>query len=197
MRVRAASPEEDEAVAALLYETAFVMYDFYAGGRERAVKVLRAAYARPGNSASAEIVTVAELDGTIAGALAAFPVPEADARSGRFMRLTLARTPPWLWPRALRVYRLGARLTPPAPHDALYVDALATAAAQRRRGVATALLRAAEDQARERGLNAIALDTAERNTGAQAFYEAFGMERSGSSPAIGDMPGAIAYLKRL
>ena len=138
-----------------------------------------------------------EDDGRIVGALAAFPVPEGDRRARGFLRLTLRRTPPWRWPRTLRVFRLGGELTPPAPADALYVDALATDPAHRRRGIATALLRAAEEQARAAGLNAVALDTAERNTTAQALYESFGMERSGSSRGIGDIPGAIAYVKRV
>ena len=197
MRIRPAQADEDDAVATLLYETAGALYDLFAGGRHRAARVLRAAYARDGNSASREIVTVAEHDGRIVGALAAFPVPEGDQRARRFLRLTLARTPPWRWPRTLRVFRLGGQLTPPAPADALYVDALATHPDHRRRGIATALLRAAEEQARAAGLNAVALDTAERNTSAQALYESFGMERSGSSRGIGEIPGAIAYVKRL
>ena len=94
-------------------------------------------------------------------------------------------------------FRLGGRLTPPAPGDALYIDALATHPDFRRQGVATALLDAAERRARASGLNAIALDTAERNFGAQALYESFGMERSGSSQGVGQIPGAIAYVKRL
>jgi len=90
----------------------------------------------------------------------------------------------------------GRALTPPAPGDAIYVDALATAADFRRRGVASALLEAAERRARAAGLCAVALDTAERNLSAQALYEGFGMERSGRSQAVGDIPGAIAYVKR-
>jgi ribosomal protein S18 acetylase RimI-like enzyme len=195
--IRDARPEEAEAVTALLYETAGTLYDLFAGGPGRAARVLHAAYGRPGNSSSREIVTVAELDGRVAGAIAAFPVPEGDARARAFLRLTLARMPPWRWPRTLRIFRLGGRMTPPAPIDALYVDALATASEYRRRGVATALLAAAETRASELGLNAVALDTAERNAAAQALYEKFGMRRSGRSDAVGDVPGAIAYVKRL
>jgi GNAT superfamily N-acetyltransferase len=197
MRVRQPTPEEDDVVAELLYQTAGGMYDLFAGGRGLATRVLRAAYARTGNSASREVVMVAEVDGRVAGVMAAFPVRDGDRRARAFLRLTLVRTPPWRWPRTLRVFRLGGRLTPPAPADALYVDALATDEAFRRRGVATALLRAAEDDARARGLNALTLDTAERNASAQNLYEAFGMERSGSSKGTREIPGAIAYVKRL
>ena len=196
IEVRPPSDDEAEVVADLLYETAGGMYDLFAGGRDRAARILRAAYERDGNSASREVVTVAALDGRVAGAMAAFPVAEGDARARAFLRLALARTPPWRWARTLRVFRIGGRLTPPAPGDAIYVDALATAADFRRRGVATALLEAAERRARAAGLCAVALDTAERNLSAQALYEGFGMERSGRSQAVGDIPGAIAYVKR-
>jgi ribosomal protein S18 acetylase RimI-like enzyme len=195
--IRAARPDEGDTVATLLYETAGGMYDLFAGGRERAARILEAAYARSGNSASSEVVTLAEIDARLAGAMAAFPVADGDLRAHAFLRLTLSRTPPWLWPRTLRVFRLGGRLTPPAPGDALYVDALATAPDLRRRGVATALLEAAARQALDAGLNVLALDTAETNHAAQALYEGFGMERSGSSQAVGEIPGAIAYVKRL
>ena len=197
IEVRPPSDDEAEVVADLLYETAGGMYDLFAGGRDRAARILRAAYERDGNSASREVVRVAALDGRVAGAMAAFPVAEGGARARAFLRLALARTPPWRWARTLRVFRMGGRLTPPAPGDAIYVDALATAADFRRRGVATALLEAAERRARAAGLRAVALDTAERNLSAQALYEGFGMQRSGRSEAVGDIPGAIAYVKRL
>jgi ribosomal protein S18 acetylase RimI-like enzyme len=195
--IRPPGAGEDDVVVELLYETAGGMYDLFAGGRDRAARVLRAAYVRDGNSASREVVSLAEVDGRVAGAMAAFPVAEGDERARAFLRLTLARTPPWRWPRTLRVFRLGGRLTPPAPADALYVDALATHPDFRRRGVATALLEAAERRARASGLRAVALDTAERNLAAQALYEGFGMERSGRSEGVGEVPGAIAYVKRL
>ena len=197
VQIRPAHPDEGDTVAELLYETAGGMYDLFAGGRERAGRILRAAYPRQGNSASYEIVSIAEVDGRVVGAIAAFPVAEGNFRARAFLRLTLVRTPPWLWPRALRVFRLGGRLTPPAPGNALYVDALATLPDVRRRGVATALLQAAERQARDSGLPMLALDTAETNTSAQALYRGFGMEQSGSSQAIDEIPGAIAYVKRL
>ena len=155
------------------------MYDLFAGGRERAARVLRAAYARDGNSASRETVSLAEVDGAIAGAMAAFPVLEGDARARAFLRLTLARTPPWRWPRTLRVFRLGGRLTPPAPADALYVDALATDPDFRRRGVATALLREAERRARALAWPRWRSTPPSGTLPAQALYEGFGMERSG------------------
>ena len=115
--------------------------------------------------------------------------PRATHRARAFLRLTLARTPPWRWPRTLRVFRLGGRLTPPAPGDALYVDALATDPDFRRRGVATALLEAAERQARDARAERGRARHRRAEPGRQALYEGFGMERSGSSRGSARSPG--------
>lgn len=189
--------DDAAAVAALLYETATGMYDVYAGERDSALRILAAAYRRRGNSASSEAVTVAEVDGEVAGMIAAFPVSEAGRRAGRFVRLTLRRSAPWKWPSILRVFRLGAEVTPPAPADALYVDALATAAPHRRRGVASALLADAARAARERGLRVVALDTTATNRAAQALYERAGFEVAQRRAPIDVMPGVIGYVRRL
>jgi ribosomal protein S18 acetylase RimI-like enzyme len=171
------------------------MYDIYAGGARRAIRILSAAYAKPGNSASREVVSVAELDGQVAGAIAAFPVAEGDRRASRFLRVTLARTPPWNWPATLRIFNTGADLTPIPPPDSLYVDALATNERFRRRGVAIALLDEASRQAAERGLGTLALDTAATNAGAQALYERAGFTVSERMPPRGRIPGIVGYVR--
>jgi ribosomal protein S18 acetylase RimI-like enzyme len=186
-----------EVVARLLYETSTGMYDVYAGGTRRALRILRAAYARAGNSASREIVRVAEVDGHVAGALAAFPVPEGDRRASRFLRVTLVRTPPWKWPVTLRIFHTGADLTPIPPEGSLYVDALATDARFRRQGVAAALLDEASRLAASQGLRFVALDTAATNTGAQALYEASGFTISDRRPPKGRIPGIVGYVRQV
>jgi ribosomal protein S18 acetylase RimI-like enzyme len=193
--IRPAADDDADAVARLLYETATGMYDIYAGGRRRALRILRAAYGRAGNSASMEVVWVAELGGAVAGALAAFPVAEGDARASRFLRVTLARTPPWKWPATLRIFRTGADLTPVPPPDSLYVDALATGVGHRRRGVASALLDEACGLARAAGLRAVALDTAATNAAAQALYERCGFAVHERRPPRGPIPGIVGYVR--
>jgi ribosomal protein S18 acetylase RimI-like enzyme len=193
--IRPAEPEDAEAVSRLLYETAAGMYDIYAGGTRRALRILGAAYRRPGNSASREIVWVAELDGEVAGALAAFPVTEGDRRASRFLRVTLFRTPPWKWPATLRIFTTGAELTPMPPPGSLYIDALATEARFRRRGVASALLDEASRVAAEAGLRALALDTAATNAGAQALYERAGFTVTERRPPKGPIPGIVGYAR--
>jgi ribosomal protein S18 acetylase RimI-like enzyme len=179
----------------LLYETATGMYDIYAGGARRALRILQAAFVRGGNSASREVVWVAEVDGGVAGALAAFPVAEGDRRASRFLRVTLLRTPPWKWPATLRIFHAGADITPIPPPDSFYIDALATDARFRRRGIASALLDTAARLAAEAGLNAVALDTAATNAGAQALYESAGYAVTERKPPKGRIPGIVGYVR--
>jgi ribosomal protein S18 acetylase RimI-like enzyme len=131
----------------------------------------------------------------VAGALAAFPVSEGDPRASRFLRVTLARTPPWKWPATLRIFHIGADLTPVPPPDSLYVDALATEIGQRRHGVASALLEETRRIARDAGLRAVALDTAATNTAAQALYERCGFSVTERRPPRGPIPGIVGYVR--
>jgi ribosomal protein S18 acetylase RimI-like enzyme len=179
--VRRARADDEEEAVPLLYESGGVIYPRYAGSRRAALSVLAAAYRRPGNTASSEIVIVAEVEGRVAGAMAAFPVAEGASRARRFLAVSLARLPPWRWPRLLQIFS-GLRPTPP-PH-ALYVDSLATASSFRRRGVARALLERAAAEARERGLTHLALETEIENTAARALYRAAGFEEVDTLPPI-------------
>jgi ribosomal protein S18 acetylase RimI-like enzyme len=195
--IRPARPEDEDAVVELLYESATGMYDLYAGSASRAMRVLRASFRSSGNSASCEIVTVAEIAGRPAAAMASFPARAIEARARAFLRQTLRHTPPWTWPPAIRVFRLGGEVSPPPPVDSFYVDALATLEPFRRHGAARALLAAAEEQARERGEPAVSLETALRNEPAQALYESFGFRRFDERAPSRGLPGFVGYVKEL
>jgi len=195
--VRRSQPDEAAAIVVLLHESAAVMYDRFAGGRERALRTLERAFREPGNSASAETVWVTDVDGQVAAAMAAFPVDEALARSRAFLRLALRGSPLWRWPAALRLYWLGGRASPSPPPAAFYIDALATDATYRRRGLARALLAEAERQARTRGLPAIALDTTLDNKPARSLYVSAGFDEVAYRPPAGALPGFVALVKPL
>ena len=195
--VRRSQPDEAAAIVVLLHESAAVMYDRFAGGRERALRTLERAFREPGNSASAETVWVTDVDGHVAAAMAAFPVDEALARSRAFLRLALRGSPFWRWPAALRLYWLGGRASPSPPPAAFYIDALATDATYRRRGLARALLAEAERQARRRGLPAIALDTTLDNKPARSLYVSAGFDEVAYRPPAGALPGFVALVKPL
>jgi ribosomal protein S18 acetylase RimI-like enzyme len=183
------------AVAQLLFESAPDMYVRFSGGRERALATLERAFAEPGNVASGEVTWLVELDGRPAAAMAAFPVAEAAARSRAFLSLALRGAPAWHWPSTLRLYWVGGRANPKPREDSFYIDALATDPAFRRRGAATALLDEAERQARERGLPALALDTAMSNEGARALYAAAGYDEVAYRAPAHGLPGFVALLK--
>jgi ribosomal protein S18 acetylase RimI-like enzyme len=193
--VRRPSPDEAAAVAVLLHESAAVMYDRFAGGRERALRTLERAFHEPGNSAGADAVWVGELEGRVAAAMAGFPVDEALPRSRAFLRLALRGSPVWRWPGALRLYWLGGRVSPSPPPAAFYIDALATDSRLRRRGLARALLAEAERQARARGLPAIALDTTIENKPARSLYAKEGFDEVAYRPATRALPGFVAMVK--
>jgi ribosomal protein S18 acetylase RimI-like enzyme len=193
--VRRPQPNEAAAIAALLHESAADMYNRFAGGRERALRTLERAFHELGNSAAAEVVWVAEVEGVIAAAMAAFPVDEALARSRALLRLALRGAPFWHWPGALRLYWLGGRASPSPPPAAFYIDALATDAGYRRRGLARALLAEAERQARARGLPAIALDTTMDNRPARSLYVNAGFDEVAYRPATRTLPGFVALVK--
>ena len=78
--VRPATPADP--VHELLYESARPYYDAYAGSEARARALLAAVYARRGHAASFEVCAVGELDGTLAGVIAWFPV-ERGRSAGR------------------------------------------------------------------------------------------------------------------
>ena len=192
MRVRKAVKDDSEAVTALLYESSPEIYDRFAGNRERAMRILAEAFAEPGNVASSEVSWLAEADGRTVAAMAAFPIAEGPERARAFTRLALRRVPFWLWGRTLRLYTAGTR----APRDeSLYIDALATDAAYRRRGAATALLDEAERQALEQGLRAVALDTTIENSGARAFYAGAGFDEIAYRAASRSLPGFVALVR--
>ena len=195
LEVRPARLTDAETVAHLLYESSGGVYDRFAGGRRRAHRVLECAFALEGNNASAEVVTVAELDGRVVAALASFPVDETARRAVAFLRIVLRTIPPWRWPSALWLYWAGARAAPAPPRQALYIDALATDDSARRRGAARALLEQAEREARRLELPTLALDTSLDNRAARSLYVGAGyQEVAYRAPAHG-LPGYVALLK--
>lgn len=197
LRIRPARDDEAELAAPLLYLTSPGGFMLFGGGERGGIGLIEAAFRTPGTDNSCEVVTVAELDGRVVGAMAAFPAAEGDERRRRFLRLALRRRPPWRWPRIMRVAREGSTRAPKPPVDSLYIDALATAEDARRRGVAMKLLEEAESLGRSGGFGHLALDTTAANSGARALYERFGFAVGKEVPASPPIPAMVGYVKRL
>ncbi|MEA2475211.1 MAG: Acetyltransferase family [Thermoleophilaceae bacterium] len=193
--MRPALAEDAEAVAELIHVSAAAMLERFAGDRDSSLRVLRAAFRRSGNSASGEVAWVAERDGTVAAAMAAFPAGELERRARRFLRVLLLRTPPWTWRQTLRLHRLGLEVAPPPPAGTLYVDSLATYERHRRAGAARALLAEAEHLAAERGMTGVSLETSAGNAEARALYESAGFYVSAKRLPRSGLPGLVAYVK--
>ncbi len=198
--MRSARPED--TADALLYASAAPYYAAYAGGADRARRLLRRLYPRGGHTASWEVCHVAVAGEEVVGVLAAFPTREGDALARRFVRLTLLHSPPWRIAPLMRHLRATAAISPHPPEGMLYVDALATAPDYRRRGVATALLAEADRLAATHHLHGVALDTGIENRGARALYERSGFTPSSLRPtpdartarAVGGS-GFVGYVK--
>ena len=158
-------------------------YAAYAGGAERAQRLLRRLYPQPAHTASWEVCRVAVVGDEVVGVLAAFPTRQGDALARRFVRLTLLHSPPWRIPPLMRHLRATAAVSPHPPDRMLYVDALATAASHRRHGVARTLLAEADRMAAAAGLDGVALDTGIENRAARALYERSGFTPSTLRPA--------------
>jgi ribosomal protein S18 acetylase RimI-like enzyme len=195
VRIRKARQDDAAAAARLLFESAPDMYQRFSGDRERALATLEQAFGEPGNLASGEVTWLAEVDGSPAAAMAAFPVSEAAARSRAFLRLAMRGSPFWRWPGTLRLYWIGGRATPSPRENSFYVDALATDPAFRRRGAARALLDEAEREASARGLTSVALDTTMTNEGARALYAAVGFDEVAYRAPAHGLPGFVALVK--
>jgi len=188
---------DSAAVTPILYESSGGLYDRYAGSRKLAERTIARALEREGTTASADVVWVAELDGSAAGAMAAMSFPEWTPRAHAFLRTTLRTIPPWRWPGALWIYQVGGRAGTGPPESCFYVDSLATAEPFRRRGVARALLAQAESRALELGLGSVALDTWADNDPALALYKGAGFRELGRTRGRGGLPGGVLLLKEL
>ena len=196
-QVRPYREGDSGAVAPILYESSGGLYDRYAGSRRLAERTIARALEREGNTASGDVVSVAEVDGQTAGAMAAMPFAEWTPRAHAFLRTTIRSIPPWRWPGAFRIYRAGGRSGTGPPETCFYVDSLATAERFRRRGVARALLAHAEQRARELGLDGVALDTWQDNSAALSLYIGAGFRELARTPGRGGLPGGVLLLKQL
>ncbi|MGH2978106.1 MAG: GNAT family N-acetyltransferase [Solirubrobacterales bacterium] len=196
IHVRPARAGEEALLAPLLYAVSPAAHDRFAGGRARALKLIATGLERSGTSGSTEVTYVAEVAARPAGIVCCYPVSEGADRAAAYAGIGLRQAPVWRRPLMLRFLRRVERATPPPAPDSLYVDALGTAPELRRRGVASALLAAAEDRGRRLGLVRVSLETEVDNDAARALYERCGFERGEVGPSMRGLPRYVAYVKQ-
>ena len=78
--------------------------------------------------------------------------------------------------------------------DEGYISNVAVSPAFRRRGIASALIRALLDRARERNLSFVTLEVRESNAAAIALYEGFGFRPVGRRKNYYDAPKEDAWI---
>ena len=197
VHVRPAQAGEAAVLAPLLYEVNPELHDRFAGGRRRALELIAEAFDSTGHSGSAEAVRVAEVGSRPAGVLGCYPNWEGSGRGRADVRLGLRRASWTRWPGlVLFVYRMQ-RAIPESPHEALYVDALATAPQFRRHGVARALLDAVATEARQLGLIRVCLETEVDNTPARRLYESSGFVAAAEGRRVRGVPRFVSYVREL
>ncbi len=179
--IRPARPEDAPLGVPLLASTLGDLgCEFFGlGSQERFVRVLEIFFISPGHRMSYQIGHIAEVEGTPAGLLMAFP-------GGYLLRLSLGLVPcilrAYSLNERLQLMRVGARLLSrpgftlslEARRDEFYIAHLATHPNFRRKGIASALLAFAERLAVAAGLFKLALLVASDNFTAIRLYEKSG-----------------------
>jgi len=165
MNLRVATSEDALPVARLVYEAIHDIAYQLTGEttEEQAIAALAELFRRPGNRFSAKQVLVAEEDGRVAGMILCYHGSEADK-----LDAPLAE-------------RLRQRTGNPSPaidketdEDEYYIDSIAVFPEFRGRGIAKALLEAAEQAAADSGWERIALNVEYGNDRAASLYRAAG-----------------------
>jgi ribosomal protein S18 acetylase RimI-like enzyme len=197
IHVRAARAGEADLLAPLLYEVSPAAHDRFSGGRDRALRLITTALERAGTSGSPEVTHVAEIAARPAGIVCCYPVWEGAERAAAYAAIGLREAPFWRRLAMLRFLRRMERATPAPPAQSLYVDALGTAPEFRRRGVARALLAAAEGQAGQLDLSRVSLETETDNAPARGLYEQCGFAAGAVGPRLRGLPQYVSYVKEL
>lgn len=165
MNIRAAAPGDAEAVAKLVYEAIHDIAYQLTGEKtaEAAVQALALLFQQEGNRFSIKQVLVAEEEGQVAGMILCYHGSEAaqlDAPIAQRLRQRTGNPNP--------------SIDKEADEDEYYIDSIAVSPAFRGRGIAKALLRAAEAAGAALGWDRIALNVEYGNKQAAGLYRASG-----------------------
>jgi ribosomal protein S18 acetylase RimI-like enzyme len=169
-----------------------------AGGAFRALlgrdyeQVIGQAYLSPDHDLSHETAAFAELSGRIVGMASGYTSLQHERSSDESLRQAAG----------LRMARMAAfsvigrgmkRFIKTVPDGDYYLLSAAVDDDHRGAGIGSILLDHAEEVGRSAGSSRIALDVAEKNTGARQLYENRGMSVESTSPSVLFLPGTRAH----
>jgi ribosomal protein S18 acetylase RimI-like enzyme len=182
--LEAASPEQAEAAAPLMFETDYHLFGhFFGGDQNLAVRYFATQWRQERSLFSYRHCTAAVARGTLVGIELGYDA-KTQADVARDTGRHAARM---LTPAELAHLREAVSyvhyLVPPVPDDAYYVLHLASAPQVRGRGVGARLLAAAFDRARGNGYRVCQLDVASDNA-AVYFYRRMGMDTLSESRVL-------------
>jgi ribosomal protein S18 acetylase RimI-like enzyme len=172
---RKAGSEDVDAAVELLADTMadFGVMTMGLGSRELELKALRHWFVKTGNRFSHEFCTLALVDGTTAGLLLTLRGDHLEHLERTLVDGVLKVYKPIQLIRMLwRLMILGR--TEEANRDEYLVSHVAVDLEFRRRGIASALLQRAEEEAKQQVFNKLVLEVETDNSGAIRTYEKFG-----------------------
>ncbi len=171
---KAGLEDVDEAVELLAATMAdFGVMTMGLGSRELELKALRHWFVKKGNRCSHEFCTLALVDGATAGLLLTLRGDRLEQLERTMANGVLKVYTPFQLLRMLwRLMVLGR--TDEANSDEYLVSNVAVVPQFRRRGIATALLQKAEQEANDQGFTKLVLEVETDNSGAIRAYERFG-----------------------
>ncbi|GMK40366.1 acetyltransferase [Paenibacillus sp. CCS19] len=167
LNIRAAAPADADKAARLIYEAIHDIAFQLTGEttEEDALQALSELFLQEGNRFSSKQILVAEVEGNAAGIILCYHGSEADRLDA---------------PIAARLRKRTGNPNPPidkeADEDEYYIDSIAVFSEYRGRGIAKALLAAAEKAGAALGYGRIALNVEYGNEGAERLYRSIGYE---------------------
>lgn len=161
MIIRPAVKEDAVAAARLLYDALHDVAHQLTGAEseQEAVAVLEWFFRQEEGRLSYRQALVGEVEGTVAGIIVLYGGDEAEALDRPMIeRLRALKNDP------------SITLDKETDEDEFYIDTLSVSPQYGRRGVGSALMKAARERARERGYGKISLAVVTTNHGAHALY---------------------------
>jgi GNAT superfamily N-acetyltransferase len=179
--IRPATPEDDKAVADLIFMTGQEMFTYcFSHEKEKTLKILRLLFRMNVSEFSYAYADVAEIDNNIGGMIIWFDHAVRTAIHKKEMGMGskiigtmgffafIKRLPRFYW---------AKKVVLPVDNETIYIPHLATFPKFRGQGIASRLLTYSEEQAKQQHCKHLALDVETDNAAAIRLYERVGFKK--------------------